>query len=219
MYGILNSAVNTGLDSELVATFMTPLNIKSNVPGFSLDTVSLKRKASRSDNQRWELEAAIQPTNDSAAFFVHNVVNGFDRVIYVRMPQIYLISNGNAGISKRTPVGAPVGAKPILTVDGNYVAGIDVVDIDGLGAFNMALGEFIQFFGDPKVYVVTNPGDKGKGVGIYPSLRKAKVDNTQVLYGDAVTLRAYYDNSNAFGIKYQDGVMTDPGTFTLIEAL
>ena len=198
MYGILNSAVNTGLDSELVATFMAPLNIKSNVPGFSLDTVSLKRKSSRSNVQRWELEVAIQPTNDSANFFVHNVVNGFDNVIYARMPQIYLVSHGNAGLSKRTPVGAPIGIRPVLGVANDYYSGASTIDIEGLGNYNMAVGEFIKFANDPKVYIVTQPGDKGVGVGIFPSLRKAKPKHTQIFYGDFVTLECFYDNSNAF---------------------
>lgn len=219
MYGILSSSINTGSVAELAAVFMAPLSISSNVPGFALDTINLKRRASSSQNQRWEIEAAIQPTNDSTSFMVHNLTHGFHKTFFVRMPQPYIRGHGAGGISRKTPVGCPMSLQPVLALATGYSAGTSVIDINGLGNYNMLAGEFITFVGDPKVYMVTDPGVKGVGVGIYPSLRKAKSENTEVVYGDRVTMRAYYDNDNTFGIRYSDGVLTDPGTYKIVEAL
>lgn len=219
MYGILNSAVNTGSDAELAAVFIAPLSISSNTPGFALDTVSLKRRASRSPAQRWEIEATIAPTNDSAAFFAHTVVNSFDTVIHVRMPQVHIAGHGVNGISRKTPVGAPISQKPGLLTDGVFPAGTSVINIKGLGRFEMMVGEFIKFVGDNKVYLVTEAGVNGVGTRIFPSLRKNKTADVQILYGDSVTMLAYYDTDSHFGIRYQDGILTEPGTIRLVEAL
>jgi hypothetical protein len=219
MYGILSSSVNTGSEAELAAVFMAPLAVNSNVPGFALDTVNLKRRASRSLAQRWEIEAAIQPTNNSTAFMVHNVVNSYDTKFFVRMPQLYIQGHGARGLSAKTPVGCPITMKPILTLAEGYTAGSTVLNINGLATYNMMAGEFINFAGDSKVYLVVEPGVNGVGVKIFPSLRKAKSANVEVIYGDRVTMVAYYDTDNVFGVRYSDGVMTDPGTFKLVEAL
>lgn len=219
MYGILKSATNTGLDNELVAVFSTPLKIKSNVPGYAQDTNNLRRIASTSTAQRWEIEAAIVPTNNSAEFFTHNVVNNFSSKIYVRMPQMPLFGDGANGKSAKTPVGAPIGSTPVLTTVAQYAAGSSVMSAAGLGNYDFAVGEFVQFVGDVKVYIIKNPGIKGIGFEIFPSLRSPKLSGTQIIYGDRVIMSAYYDNSNTFGIGYSDGVLTDPGTFTLVEAL
>lgn len=219
MYGILKTATNTGLDSELVAVFSTPLKIKSNVPGYAQDTNNLRRIASTSVAQRWEIEAAIVPTNNSAEFFTHNVINNFGSKIYVRVPQMPMMSHGAYGKSATTPVGAPIGSKPLITTVAQYAAGSSVLSAAGLGTYDFAIGEFIQFAGDNKVYLIKHPGVKGIGFEVFPALRTPKLAGVQIIYGDAVTMHAYYDNSNSFGIGYSDGVLTDPGTFTLVEAL
>lgn len=217
MYGILASQQNTGSDEELIAIFMAPLSIVSNSPGFAMDTVNLRRITSSLNTQRWEVEAAIQPTNDSAAFFVHNVVNKHTKKVYVRMPQIFLLNDSD--ISKRTPVGSKSKVKPVIVNVNDVTAGSVDIDFTGLAPYNLAVGEFVQFANHTKVYIIEEAGVNGIGAKIYPPLVTDVAAETSLKYGDNVTLHGYYDNNGAFGIKFSDGVMTDPGSWKILEAL
>ena len=70
LYGILKDSTNTGLDSQLQCIFNAPLSVISNQPAYVQDMMSLKRVVGSQNVQRWEIEANIQPTNDSANFLV-----------------------------------------------------------------------------------------------------------------------------------------------------
>ncbi|RLA26258.1 MAG: hypothetical protein DRQ62_00045 [Gammaproteobacteria bacterium] len=221
MYGILKSTTNTGADNELAAPFMSPLEISSNVPGFSGDTVSLKRRSNTSNTQRWELSVNMLPTNDSAEFFVNNVSNSFSNIISVRMPQLYIQGNFSDGKSNRTPVGATKGAISIITLvlRDSVAAGVSTLNVDGLGPYELFAGDFVNFEGDSKTYLITDAGASGNNFTIFPSLRQDHIAGDEMIFGDKVTMSAYYDNSNTFGIRYLDGILADPGEYTLIEAL
>jgi len=107
-----------------------------------------------------------------------------------------------------------------LTTSGALLQGATTLNIAGLsGGQNMAKGEFISFGSFSKVYLVTIPGSVGSGVGIFPPLVDDIPSGTTVNIGDSVTLRAYYDTNVQLGIRYSDGVLSDPGTVRFIEAL
>lgn len=207
-YGILHSVTNTGLDSEIRVPFSTPLAVNSNQPVFTSDTASLRRIVVSQRVQRWEIEAAMVPTNNSAEFLVHSVLNGYSEVFYVRMPQVY------RDASLKTPAGRT------LTLTSSAAINATTVNISGLSAGEeMALGEFITFSGDTKVYIVTHTGSNGSGVGIFPALRAGRTSGTGIKYGDKVTMQGRYDSNTQLGIKYIDGVLSDPGTVKIIEAI
>lgn len=218
MYGILKSITNTGSDAELVAMFSTPLSINSNQPSYSQDTLGLKRRTSVTSAHRWEIEAEIAPTNDSAAMMVHSVKANVGATVYIRMPQVYY---GNVNTSKNTPVGTKFSSPPTLTTASNYAIGATTISLLGLTSHDVAEGEFIQFVGDPKVYLVVTAavGNRGSGLTILPGLRKAVSTGTTCEYGQRVTMSAKYDKDSMFGIKYSDGVLSSPGTYRFIESL
>jgi hypothetical protein len=200
MYGILESSTNTGLDSELQCVFSTPLTIISNQPSFVQDMMSLKRRASSQNVQRWEIEAKLAPTNNSAKALVHGLISGNDSIIYARMPQVYGIETTEASI----------------TVNGNVAAGQDTFAFSGT-PLKLKYGEFIQFSGQSKVYIVRDPGNGKEGVRIFPPLLSAITNGQALIFGDKVTLHARYDTDVQFGIKYTDGILSDPGVVRLIE--
>lgn len=218
MYGILKSVTNTGSDAELAAVFSTPLSISSNQPSYSQDTLSLKRRTSVTPAHRWELEAEIAPTNDSASMMIHSVNANVGATVYIRMPQVY---RGNGVTNKNTPVGTKLSSLPVLTATSALTKGATFVSLTGLVSHDVAEGEFIQFVGDPKVYLVTNApvGNRGAGLTIFPALRKNVTTGTVCEYGQRVTLYAKYDKDSFFGIKYSDGVLSSPGTYRFVEAL
>jgi hypothetical protein len=198
---------NTGLDSEISVGFSTPLSIVSNQPAFISDTLSLRRIVNAQNVQRWEIEANMVPSSGSPSFLTHSVMNGYATTIYIRMPQIYRPANDGTfeGLT--------------ITTNGPFSRGAKTINLLGMSGHEIATGEFITFSGDTKVYLVTDGGSGGVGVGIFPGLISAKSSGTSVKYGSKVTLSARYDSSTALGIRYSDGVLSDPGSTKFVEAL
>lgn len=211
MYGILRSSTNTGAKSEILCPLVAPLTIASNVPGYAQDAISLKRYTSSTSAQRWELSTGLMPTNDSADLFVMNVVNNFTKKFYIRMPQVHGI--------ELTPVRSKSKLKPTLTLVADYLAGTDILSVEDLGFYDLAVGEFVQFAGDNKVYIIVEAGSKGENFKIFPSLRTGKTRGTEMLYGDKVTLHCYMSPDKRAGISFVDGIVADPGVIDFVEAL
>ena len=201
LYGILESQTNTGLDSELMCVFSTPLSILSNKPTFYGDTLSLRRKRSSSPAQRWEIETAVVPSNDNVSFLLHSVINGHSESIYVRMPQMYSKAALDVNLS--------------LTVASDTVAGTSTILLAG-GA-TIPRGEFIRFGNANhwKVYLVHESSINS--ISIFPPLVSAVPQGTPIIFGSKVTMRAVYDMSVKTGVSFIDGILSDPGSLQLIE--
>lgn len=201
MFGILASSTNTGSISELIATFVAPIAIINNAPSFSQDSMSLKRTTSSQGVQRWELSASLAPTVGDAEQMLHSVNYGHHGVFPVRMPQVAKLECTKAAI----------------TVNGNFAAGSDLINITG--ATKLVKGEFINIGLDKKVYLVKSPGSAGIGVQVYPPLRKTTVNGATINTDKRVTLYVRYNSDVQLGITYVDGILADPGTVSLIEAI
>lgn len=212
-YGILKNATNTGGNDELLIKFSTPLNIYSNQPAYISDALSLRRQAVSRNVQRWEIEAALFPSSvddTSANFLVHSVANSYVIPFYVRMPQVM------------RPASEMVPEVRTLTVSGARTAGGDTIDIDGLSPDVIYPGEFITFGNHPKVYMITESGTPGTpvtNVRFFPPLRENVPDNTPINFGAKVTLRVLYDADTQLGIRYTDGILSDPGVVRMVEKL
>lgn len=206
LYGVLKSNTNTGSDAELAYVFSTPLAVISNQPAFVSDTLSLKRKTSSQNVQRWEIEANIVPSNNSSNFLVHSVRYGHDKTFAVRMPQVY-----NEGSTFPKVLS--------LKATNTVLAGADTINISGLIDNEMPEGEFIKFASHNKVYVVVEKGSNGGGVKIFPPLLQNVTANTDIKYGAEVVMTARYDLDTRLGIAYTDGILSDPGVIRFIEAI
>lgn len=204
MYGILKSLTNTGNDSELNMVFSTPLSIVSNQPSFSVDTLNLKRITNSQNVQRWEIEANLAQTNDSATYLVSSVLNGHTEKVYVRMPQVYRL-----GRSKPNQVS-------ITVLNAQNKLGNTLV-VSNASPNYLLVGDFIGVQGTNKVHLIT--GISGNTLTVYPRLLANIAANSAISFGDAVTLFARYDNDVKLGITYTDGILSDPGSVRLIEAL
>jgi hypothetical protein len=200
-FGILRGPANTGLSSELLCVFSTPLSVISNQPVFAQDMLNLKRRVGSQNVQRWEIEANIAPSNNSPGFLVHSVANGHDSVFRIRMPQVYGMMT-----SATYPSGSIVS-----TATAAY---LDTLPISGVIP---SIGEFIQFEDAGKVYLVI--GKTATTIQISPSLRSTIAVNTPLIRGKYVTMSAYYDSAVKLGITYVDGVLSDPGSAHFIEAI
>jgi hypothetical protein len=204
--GILKSSVNTGLDTEIKFELVTPLNIVSNQPAFASEMMSLRRNIISMNTQRWEVTANVMPSNDdsSANFLVHAVTYGYNRKVYLRVPQIYRGS-------------APTPAYTDITLTSPVVRGASVLPLTGNNSKKIKDGEFINVTGHDKVYLVTEVTADGSAITIEPPLRKDTLNGVKIAYGSRTTMVCKYGMDSVLGIKYTDGILADPGAFTFIE--
>lgn len=205
LYGILKSSTNTGSDAELDSIFSAPTLVTSNAPQFASDSMSLRRAVSSQGVQRWEIEAELMSTVGDVSYFIHSVVNNLNNRIYVRMPSL----PGLVGLVDEKS----------LTLGATISKGAINFSVNGLTGAQLIKGEFIQFNGDNKVYVIKDPGENGLGAVLYPPVRSAKLVNTPIKYGKLVTLHGKYDNNNLRGFRTTDGLISSPGTVRIVEDL
>ena len=208
-YGILKTSTNTGIDSELGTVFAAPLSVISNQPVFISDTASLKQIVTSQNVQRWEIEANTVPTNDSSLFLTHSVVNGYNNPVYVRMPQVYRFG---ATLLNVGYIFLTTGTIPALSSTLNIVGG---------GVNGIVSGDFINFSNHTKVYLITAvsyTNSTNTQITVFPPVSVA-VTSTNIKFGMLTTMYARYDPSTTLGIKYVDGILSDPGSVKLIEAI
>lgn len=196
-------------NGQVIIPFVAPLEIISNTPVLGQDSLNLRRNiARRGKTQRWEISAGLMPSSNSADFLIHNVANNFTQVIDILMPQINLQN--------------PSTVNTTVLVDTTTNPGVLSVLVKNISSGKtIQKGEFIQFSNHDKIYVVTETLTGSGSLKIFPELQKQVVSNTIVRHrnNDNVLFKAYYDTDTALGIKFVDGILSDPGTVRFIEAI
>ena len=191
------------IDGEVGVRFVAPLDIISNQPAFVTDSLSLSQQTARHKSQRWEITANLEPSNNSSDFFVHNVINGYDTVFQIQVPQIRRVSDkSNAGS---------------VTVTQVVNAGVDRIPVNITGT--LVAGEFIRFEGHSKVYMVAKTLTGSGTLQIYPQLRARALVDSRIYFGQNVRMECRYDPATALGIRYVDGILSDPGSIKFVEAI
>jgi hypothetical protein len=204
-YGILKDITNTGSNEELSSIFSAPVLVISNSPSFNSDSMSLRRASSSQGVQRWEIEAELMSTVGDVNYFLHSILNSTETKIYIRMPAL---PNLIGLIDGKT-----------LTLGATILKGATDFNVNGLTGAQLVKGEFIQFDGDNKVYVVMESGVDGVAASLYPPVRTAKLVNTPIKYGKLVTMHGRYDTNNLKGFRIIDGLINSPGNVRIIEDL
>lgn len=201
--GILKSSVNTGLDSDLLIPFVSPISLISNQPIAASDSLNLKRISSDHYAHRWEVDTRLMPTNEEPAYFINSMIHGKTKHFYIRPPQAFRF-NGTNKSSGAPVLSAEAGANAkTISISGGTLTPGELINID--------------FTNDPKLYVVTEVD--GNTVSILPGLYKPKAMGATILYDTKATMRVLYDLDTIIGLVYTDGVLSDPGTIKLIEKL
>jgi hypothetical protein len=202
-YGIIEN-------NQLIASFVSPLTMRSNQPIFVSDALSLKRTTYKRSPQRWELEAKLEPLNMSAnELMVSFITKGFDTVFEITTPQ-------NVGASNSLKM---VGELSVATA---AIASQSSVNMTCESGSVLPAGTFIKFHNHGKVYMTTETvvfGTGSKSVKIYPPLRYPAAAATIVECSDNVRMQVRYDTDIVRGMVYEDGILMDNGTIRFIEAL
>jgi len=202
MYGIYDD------NTILLAKFTVPMMVRSNQPVFASDSFSLKRYATKRTSQRWEIEAGLEPLQDSNDLITLFTVKGYDATIKVAVPQNY----GSILNNKSTST---------VTVTGT----VDVTTLTLVAKPNGLIkkGTYFTIAGHSKVYMTTTDSTAGSTtVGIFPKLRTA-CTAAAITYGASSAslcmMNAYVDLDTALGMSYSDGILMGIENIKLVEAL
>lgn len=190
----------------------TPLNIVSNQPEFTADTVSLKRLTVSQQAQRWELQFALEPTHDGGDL-LSSLTAGSVAPKTMIMPQV-LKSDTTLQVVDAVPVvGVSADAGDIV-----ITVGVDTGDNDNV----FTIGTFIKFANHDKIYILTSDATVVAGVttlNIYPALLTDTPSTTVFVHKDDVDLTYMLDTNTMKGISFVNGVVAKVGQISVVEQL
>lgn len=196
MYGIYDN-------SNVIAQFAAPISVRSNVPVFAVDALSLKRTVARRPAQRWEIESALEPLSFGAnRLFSYIVSKGDFSVVTILMPQNY--GAKKALTSNSTPTATGTADSSSIAIAGNT----------GL----IPMGTFVRFSNHSKIYMTTSDIVGNGSVGIFPALR-VSITALQFNFKDDVIMNAFIDTDSVKGMSYTDGILMDLGAMKFVESL
>jgi len=196
MYGIY-------VNSTVIAQFVAPISVVSNVPIFVVDALSLKRNVSKRPAQRWEILSNLEPLSyDANKLFSLFVKKGHSETISVTMPQNY------GAIKTLTTTGSPTATGTA----GN--SSVTVASNNG----TIPEGTFIKFANHSKIYMLTETLSGNGTMYIFPNLY-VSVSGTGFAYKDNVIMTAFIDTDSTTGMVYTDGILMDLGSVKLVESL
>jgi hypothetical protein len=200
MYGIVENG-------EVVAKFAAPLTVRSNKPFYASDALSLKRTVSTRAAQRWEISTGLVPLSDGAQrLFVLMVTQGVSKNVMVKVPQNY-------GVIKARTLSSTA---PVTT--GSAAASNSSVAVINHNGF-IPRGTFVKFANHGKLYMTTSDLNGNGTMNIYPELRVTVPTATAFSHGDDVHVNFLFDTDTVSGMRYSDGILMDPDTVNLVEAI
>ena len=187
---------------------VTPFTIFSNQPVYEVQTVSLKTQRASQNVQRWEISFTTVNTEETAANMLVGLADNIDTVETMVMPQLPANSTFDIG-GTIVCTGEAVGSTT-LTVNTSNNTG------------TLPKGTFITFSNHDKMYIVTADVDLSgttSEMPIFPSLRAAVTTSNNVNTGTACQFKHLRSIDTLTGLTFNDGVLSSPGTITLIEAI
>lgn len=201
-------------NGKLIAKFAAPLTLRSNVPMFVSDTLSLRRFTYQRAVQRWELDAKLAPQSTTANDLMVNLITkGYSEIFTITTPQ-------NVGAKTNLTATADIYTAANAEVFSTQVTIAAAPDQSGRV---IPKGTFINFGNIGKVFMLTSDlilsSTNTSTANIHPQLRTAISANTQVKYQDDVLMHVRYDTDVVRGMVYEDGILMDNGVVKFIEAV
>jgi hypothetical protein len=193
------------------AQILAPLTITSNEPLYEVDTVSLKKQRANQGIQRWELSFNTIGTSETQVdIFLGSAADNYT-VQTMIMPQL-------PEVAAKTTVSSSSFALPGLVSAG--VTSMTITSGNNIGL--LPKGSFFKFSNHDKIYVTTSDttiSGVTSTVDFYPKLRM-DVGSLHAFQCKELALLSFYrDIGNQTGITFTDGVLSNAGTISVIEAL
>ena len=192
------------------AEILTPFTIASNEPIFEVDTISLKKQRSSQNAQRWELSFSVINADNPTDLLLASLVD-FDQATTMIMPQLKDVYEATTCNNNPTTVGNKASGLNSVVLDHTLTTGL------------IPKGSFIKFSNHDKVYVVTadiNMDNNSDVTGsFYPPLVTSVPEDSFMQILDSCVITYFRDISDLRGITFSDGILSNPGTVNIIEAL
>jgi hypothetical protein len=194
------------------AKILAPFSIISNQPVFEATSVSLKTQRVNQQHQRWELDFnTVMESNNQVEGFLASF-ESLDTAETFIMPQFPSVNEAHTGSGNPiVAVSADIGDDTVV-VDSSTVSGL------------IPKGSFVKFSNHDKVYCLTADLDMDSGstatASLYPQLRKdVTPSSVTLLTQDSVVLSYYRSIDAQTGITFNEGILSNTGAITLIEAI
>ena len=212
------------------AQILTPFTITSNEPMFDMTTISLKTQRASQGAQRWELSFDIIAENSNQADLFVSSFKDIESTNTMIMPQLTSATKArynSLGADTLYHTGA-LGANAdeiTLPVAVSAAAGATQVTVGGGTAVVNGLmpkGTFIKFSNNDKIYITTTDtlfANAGGAINIYPRLKQSLTTGNNMVMKDLVQFSYYRSIDNQQGITFTDGILSNLGSITLIEAV
>lgn len=190
---------------------LVPFSIISNKPVFASDTVSLKHFRLQQSAQRWELNFSTLSKENSANSLL-GVLEDMENRNTMIMPQL-------PEVNKRMTLTGGIILQSTVNANSESI----ILPTDNASGL-LPKGSFIKFSNHDKVYITKNDLDFSTAsptlqLEIYPKLVNNVTAGSSLNFGSNCIISYYRDINNTQGITFSDGVLSNQGTVTLIEAL
>ena len=196
------------------AKILAPFTILSNEPMFDMTTISLKTQRASQGHQRWEISFNTVFEKDNQVNNFLQAISDLEQASTMVMPQLMEVADNNS-----------LTGTPEVTEDAASGSTTILIDSSAVDGF-LPKGSFIKFTDHQKLYITLNDldlnGVSTQSLNIYPGLVKTldiSLTNPKLVSGDGVVLTYYRSIDNQTGITFSDGILSNSGTITLIEAL
>jgi hypothetical protein len=176
------------------ARIIAPVSFETDEILFVNNTLAMRQERVSLFGQRWKISFKVEPKSN-ADILVH------------MLPRLSTTFNFT--------VPQPDNPKLFTPLTGNVTDTATRGSDSFQTTTNLPSGRFIKFSNHSKVYMVLSRSDNT--VTIYPSLELDLTTETTFAYGNNVTMQVFYDENQVRGITFENGVLSDPGTITLIE--
>jgi hypothetical protein len=202
LYGILKEDPSIANNRELTAIFATPLAILSEPLGVTAESINFKRYTMEQTAQRWVIESDVNPGNELPDFLSDRLTKGDSGIVYVQFPQPYSASNKKINGTPRTLQAHQKRTKTIK-VSGTLIPNLFI-----------SIGSFPS-----KVYLITRVDSATQEIDIFPGLVKDMPIDSVIYHSENVIMRANYGGDVVRGIKYEGGILANPGSVKLVEVV
>lgn len=193
------------------AQILTPLSIISNEPVFDMTTVSLKTQRAGQGHQRWELSFNVTNEKEDHVDTFLASFQDLETTDTMIMPQLPEVDKQVTVNTNSRSIGAFA------------AAGVSSVSISRSNNGLVPKGSFIKFSNSDKIYILTADlnlsGTGTVNASIYPNLKKALTTSDSIKFKSDVVLTYHRNIDNQTGITFTDGVLSNIGSISLIEAL
>ena len=198
------------------SAIVAPFSIYSNEPHFDMTTISLRTVRYSQGHQRWEMNFRLQGEASTEVDLLLGAIENLDSTETMIMPQLPSV------LARDTTSYPTLDDTIFISVAanaGDTFVFADVSFSDGL----LPRGTFFKFDNHDKIYITTADTNLSSGADValnfYPKLRVDVSNVNRIKTGDEALFTHYRAINNQPGITFTDGVLTDIGSITLVEAV